>query len=164
MAGIAFGNTLIGKENKDPYLPTARSCPVGTTLADGSRLICKAGGVAWFVAPASTQIGSQWAGGQYNSTAVGNKCCVSEWGVLGSCLSARRYNPTEWFVPSSAQLQNPGYTCRTNWGFCSNYYWSSTETNFNTAWATDFTDGSTFNFFGKTEGTFCVRAFRCVTY
>ena len=54
-------------------------CPAGTTLLDGSRIICKAGGTAWIVAPASTQVGSTWAGGQYNSTAVGDKCCICEW-------------------------------------------------------------------------------------
>jgi hypothetical protein len=28
------------------------ACPVGTALPDGSRIICKAGGTAWIVAPA----------------------------------------------------------------------------------------------------------------
>ena len=110
MAGIAFGNTIIGKLNKDPYFFAARCSAVGATLIDGSRLICKAGGVAWFVAPASTQIGAQWANGQYNSTSVGTKCCISEWGTLGACLSANvcLYDATQWFVPTIAQLQNPG--------------------------------------------------------
>ena len=30
--------------------------PVGTTLPDGSRIICKAGGTAWIVAPNTTQV------------------------------------------------------------------------------------------------------------
>jgi hypothetical protein len=171
MAGIAFGNTITGRNNKDIYYAAALCSAVGATLADGSRLICKAGGVAWFVAPTSTQISSQWANGQYNSTFVGNKCCISEWGTLGSCLSAnvRNYVETEWFVPSLPQLQNPGYVCRTNWGFTATCYWSSTGFPCGAyqfasrAYPVSFINGNQYNNQGK-SATFAVRAFRCVTY
>ena len=40
MAGIAVGQTLIGKNNKDPYRNWARNCPAGPTpFFNGSTLI-----------------------------------------------------------------------------------------------------------------------------
>ena len=139
------------------------ACPVGTTLPDGSRIICKAGGTAWIVAPNCTQVDSQWAGGQYNSTQVGNKCCISEWPELQSRMISCGFNPTDWFVPSSAQLNNPGYVCRTQWDtFASALYWSSTEVSSTNACGQVFDNGTILSY-SKTT-TRCVRAFRCVTY
>ena len=139
------------------------TCPVGTTLLDGSRIICKAGGTAWIVAPNCTQVGSQWAGGQYNSTQVGNKCCICEWPELQTRLIQCGFNPCDWFVPSSAQLNNPGYVCRTQWDtFASTNYWSSTEVSSTNACSQYFSNGS-LNSFTKTTAR-CVRAFRRVTY
>jgi hypothetical protein len=139
------------------------ACPVGTTLPDGSRIICKAGGTAWIVAPNYTQLASQWAGGQYNSTQVGNKCCICEWPALNTRLLQCGFNPCDWFVPSSAQLNNPGFVCRTRWDtFASPSYWSSTEINATNACSQNFNSG----LIGSTSKTttYCVRAFRCVTY
>ena len=139
------------------------TCPVGTTLLDGSRIICKAGGTAWIVAPNCTQVGSQWAGGQYNSTQVGNKCCICEWPELQTRLIQCGFNPCDWFVPSSAQLNNPGYVCRTQWDtFANTFYWSSTEVSSTTACRQRFNTGS-IDSVAKTY-SHCVRAFRCVTY
>ena len=140
----------------------AKACPVSSTaLVDGSFLICKAGGLAWFAAPASTQINSQWANGQYNTTTVGDKCCISEWGTLSTILSNAGYTPTEWFVPTQAQLQNPGYVCRTNWGSSLVPYWSSTDAGGCCAGTVCFQSGTNgLNF--KCALT-PVRAFRCVT-
>ena len=138
-------------------------CPVGTTLPDGSRIICKAGGTAWIVAPNCTQVGSQWAGGQYNSTQVGDKCCICEWPALQSRLISCGFNPADWFVPSSAQLNNPGYVCRTQWDtFASTVYWSSTEVSSTFACSQNFFNGGIFG--GSKTNVYCVRAFRCVTY
>jgi hypothetical protein len=139
------------------------ACLVGTTLPDGSRIICKAGGTAWIVAPNCTQVGSAWAGGQYNSTQVGAKCCICEWPGLETRLLQCGFNPCDWFVPSSSQLNNPGYVCRTQWDtFASDTYWSSTETNATHAGRLRFSDG---NIFSNPKTTaFCVRPFRCVTY
>jgi hypothetical protein len=140
-------------------------CPVGTTLPDGSRIICKAGGCAWIVAPCCTQVGSTWAGGQYNSTQVGNKCCICEWPGLNTQLINCGFNPCDWFVPSGGsggQLNNPGYVCRSQWDPTSGRYWSSTEINASYACCQDFSNGSIF--FGNKTTTHCVRAFRCVTY
>jgi hypothetical protein len=140
-----------------------RACTVGTTLPDGSRIICKAGGTAWIVAPASTQVSMAWAGGQYNSTLVGDKCCISEWSTLQNALIAGGFNPTDWFVPNITQLSNPGYNCKTQWDSCaSNCYWSSTEVNSTNACCLNFINGNPSC--GAKSPSVCVRAFRCVTY
>ena len=152
--------------NSDRYYACfAKSNDVGSTTHDGSRLICKAGGVGWFVAPSSTQVTGQWAEGQYNSTQVGNKCCISEWSSLETALegATRHIDSTKWFIPSSAQLNNPGYVCKTNWdSFDAASYWSSTELNATNACLQCFGNG----FIGYSNKTVSrrVRAFRCVTY
>ena len=138
------------------------ACPVGTTLLDGSRIICKAGGTAWIVAPNSIQVGSTWAGGQYNSTQVGDKCCIFEWPALNTRLLQCGFNPCDWFVPSSSQLNNPGYVCRTQWDFTASSYWSSTEVSATGACAQSFANSVIYS--PSKTGTLCVRPFRCVTY
>ncbi len=138
-------------------------CPAGTALLDGSRIICKAGGTAWIVAPSCTQVSDRWAGGQYNTTLVGDKCCISEWSGLETQLINCGFNPCDWFVPSFTQLQNPGYVCRTNWdSFSATCYWSSTEINATIACFVFYTNGNAIN--STKANAFCVRAFRCVTY
>ena len=135
----------------------------GKVLNDGSRIICVGGGAAWIIAPASTQVDSTWAGGQYNSTAVGDKCCISEWSGLETALSNAGFTPSDWFVPSISQLQNPGYVCRTNWdSFSADYYWSSTEINATYACLVLYSNGIAC--YSCKTSAYCVRAFRCVTY
>jgi hypothetical protein len=171
MPSVTLGQTLTGCFNRDPYFFAARCCPAPTTLADGSKLICKAGGVAWFVAPNSTQIQAQWANGQYNSTQVGtinvqfgDKCCTNEWGTLSSLLAANVccYVANQWFVPSFCDLVNPGLTCASNWSFFSANYWSSTEFNAGCAYRVNFLNGTTAVNIKSYAPR--VRAFRCVTY
>ena len=139
--------------------------PVGSTLPDGSRLICKAGGTAWIVAPANTQVCQTW--NNSTSTQVGNKCSASDWPTLCTCLISRGLNPSDWFVPSQAQLANPLSVCRAQWApsTCNgNYcYWSSTEINATNACYYGIDSGIPFEE-AKTNGTRHVRAFRCVTY
>ena len=136
------------------------TCPVGTTLPDGSRIICKAGGTAWIVAPSCTQVSSTWNG--TTTDCVGPKPCVSDWPTLNTALLNNGFNPCDWFVPSLSQLCNPGYCCRTQWDPSSTCYWSSTEVSSTNACVLSFSDGS-FTSFTK-SGSICVRAFRCVTY
>ena len=164
MPSVAFGQTRDGCLNKDPYYCAARCSAVGATLCDGSRLICKAGGVAWFVAPASSAIGVPWANGQYNGVSVGTKCCISEWGVVGDCLSANvlNYVATEWFIPDGAQLANPGQVCKSNWGNPSGCYWSSTESSATSGYAIRLNCGNGVSPCKAFANT--VIAFRCVTY
>ena len=139
------------------------ACPTGSFLPDGSTIICKSGGTAWIVAPSCTQVSSQWAGGQYNSTQVGDKCCICEWSALETRLIQCGFNPCDWFVPSYTQLQNPGYVCRTNWdSFSVALYWSSTEINATIACTVNYINGLASN--SSKTVALCVRAFRCVTY
>jgi hypothetical protein len=145
------------------YKAIARCCVVSSATRDGSRLICKANGVAWFVAPSTTQLSSQWAGGQYNSTQVGNKCCICEWPALNTRLLQCGFNPCDWFVPSSSQLNNPGYVCRTRWDtFTATRYWSSTEVSATNACGQYFFNGGII--INSKSLSYLVRPFRCVTY
>jgi hypothetical protein len=145
------------------YKAFARCFDLSCATRDGSRLICKANGIAWFVAPNCTQVGSTWAGGQYNSTQVGDKCCICEWPGLETRLLQCGFNPCDWFVPSISQLNNPGYVCRTQWDtFASALYWSSTEFNATRACLQCFSNGNIGS--NAKTCTFCVRPFRCVTY
>jgi len=140
---------------------TALGCPLL-----GGFLFSKADGIACIVAPYSTQVTSTWAGGQYNSTVVGNKCCISEWSGLQTALTDAGLTPSQWFVPSASQLVS-AYACRTFWGntnpcWTGTDYWSSTEANSNQGCNVFFGNGGT----GVTSksSTLCTRAFRCVTF
>jgi hypothetical protein len=102
---INVNRVVVGVNYSDRNVAYTRSArgPVGGTLPDGSSLICKAGGLAWFVSPRSTELlTTRVAGGETNSI----NCAVAVTGVSG------------WFVPTSAQLNNPGYLCRVNWVTC----------------------------------------------
>ena len=160
--GITIGPVDWWLETPEGIDSLAISCPIGTVLPDGSTTICKAGGVAWIVAPATTQVSATWNG--TTTELVGDKCCVCDWSSLCSAMVSAGFNPGDWFVPSLSQLQNPGYVCRTNWDSFSpiTFYWSSTEFDATTACLVTCCNGNA-NISGKTV-TGCVRAFRCVTY
>ena len=151
----------------------AISCPEATTLPDGSRIICKAGGKVWIVAPETTQVSEFW--GNYTACGAIDNSPVGEsvhsditnqnFPILYNCLISCGFNPSDWFVPSFAQLQNPGYCCRTKWDSYSTFpgnYWSSTEIDSANACGLNFDNGSPSND-NKTFSRY-VRAFRCVTY
>ena len=149
----------------------AISCPVATTLPDGSRIICKSGGTAWIVAPASTQVNEPWgnftACGNIDNSPVGasvhSDITSENFPCLYNQLISCGFNPSDWFVPCYQLLHNPGYVCITNWdSFSTDCYWSSTETNSLVACIVCFTNGGTF--ISNKTITRCVRAFRCVTY
>jgi len=160
--GITIGPADWWVATPETLVSLIRSCPVGTILPDRTAIICKAGGTAWIVAPSSTQVSSTWNG--TTTLLVGNKCCVCDWSTLSSCLISRGFNPGDWFVPSIAQLQNPGYVCRTQLDtFSTALYWSSTEFNATFACGVCFYGGFATTSRSKAP-TCCVRAFRCVTY
>jgi hypothetical protein len=151
--------------NELHYACLAKVCPVGTATRDGARLICKAGGIGWFVAPSSTEVSQTWNG--TTNTLVGNKPCLSDWVAACNALIAGGVECVNcWFVPSGGtggQLNNPGYVCRTQWdSFGADRYWSSTELNATTACVQYFCNGG----IGANSKTYSrrVRAFRCVTY
>jgi hypothetical protein len=173
MPSVAFGQTRTGLINKDIYYGAAINSPVGTVISDGSTLICKAGGTAWFVAPDSTQLSGTWATccDKNASLLQGDKCCISDWGVLDTCLrnAVLSYTATEWFIPSRDRLCNPMFCCKIYWN-CSDFYWSSNQQTSCAlrACAGRFVYGS---FIGCTcykappySIQFCIRALKCVTY
>ena len=159
--GITIGPVDWWLETPDTLTALIASCPEGTVLPDKSAIICKSGGTAWIVAPISTQVSSTWNG--TTTELVGDKCCVCDWSSLCSALVSAGFNPADWFVPSCAQLQNPGHVCRTNWdSFSTTGYWSSTEFNATTAYVVSYSNGLAGSL--NKSCTRCVRAFRCVTY
>jgi hypothetical protein len=159
--GITIGPADWWVASPDSLSSLIKSCPVGTVLPDKSAIICKAGGTAWIVAPASTQVSATWNG--TTTELVDDRCCVCDWPTLCSAMISAGFNPSDWFVPSVTQLQNPGYCCRANWdSFSGATYWSSTEFNATIACFVDYNYGTAG---GSTKtNTRCVRAFRCVTY
>ncbi len=116
---------------------------------EGGFLICKASPLRWVVSPRSAEVSRTWyLRNDANTTAQSVSGC------------------TGWFVPTRAQLQNPGYCCRSFWGpspcYSSTAYWSSAEYNAVTAYVVYFDSGSALD--SSKNFTNCVRAFRCVTY
>ena len=115
--------------------------------SSGGHVICKASGTAWIVAPRCSEVSRTWY-------------CRDD-AVTTAIACATPF--TGWFVPTTTQLQNPGYTCRQYWDlFSSTNYWSSTEANSSHACFVYFTSGNPAN--SRKTNAFCVRAFRCVTY
>ena len=160
--GVTIGPADWWARSAEGIRSLAIACPAGTTLPDGSRIICKScGGSAWIVAPCSTQVSATWNG--TTTDCVGPKPSVSDWPTLNTQLINCGFNPCDWFVPSCAQLVNPGYCCRTQWDtFSSAGYWSSTELSATNAFTVCFNTGNAICC-SKTLAL-CVRAFRCVTY
>ena len=118
---------------------------LGTSVA-GGYLICRNGGVAWIVAPNTTEVSRNWY------------CRNDAVTTATNCTTV-----TGWFVPTCGQLLNPGYVCRTYWdSYSSTIYWSSSDIGGISAWYTRFTNGTVNN--GIKSDSFCVRAFRCVAY
>jgi hypothetical protein len=152
---------LRSKEAADYY---ARICPLGTILGDGSAVYRRAGGQAWIVAPASTQISDQWASGCWNNTLIvggGNSlCCISNWPNTCNRLICCGFNPCDWFIPCQDLLVT-AYCCRAFWDTCSSIvYWSSSEINASNACGVNFLSGC-LDCRNK-SCPFCVRSVRCV--
>jgi hypothetical protein len=95
------------------YSFTTADVAVGDSY-EGGFLICKASPLRWVVSPRSAEVSRTWHDR--------NDANITAQSVSGC---------TGWFVPTSAQLQNPGYCCRSFWGpspcYSSATYWSSTE-------------------------------------
>jgi hypothetical protein len=121
---------------------------IGTMLKQpvaGGLLICKSGGVGLVVSPYSAEVSRTW----YSR----DDAATRSQEVTGC---------TGWFVPTCGQLQI-GYACRAFWDQNSpSRYWSSTELNGTYAWQVLFYNA--FTCFRGKNGTYCTRAFRCVTY
>jgi hypothetical protein len=124
---------------------TIETASVGDTLEDGSIVLQKSNGLALLVAPKSTEVEAKWS---------------KEFPEVFKALKSQGFNPSQWSVPTKEQLKL-AYRNVPN-EFSSTYYWSSTEYNATNACYVYFNNGSAFN--GIKAGTYCVRAFRCVTY
>jgi len=126
------------------YNAGLRCCALGS-LVEGGYLFAKRGGIGWIVSCISRQVSRVWAsrGDAVTTAQAGNAC-------------------GDWFVPSRTNLQL-GYDCKSFWdSFSSSSYWSSTEFDASFAWfATD--RGNITSVSNKTS-TYCVRAFRRVSY
>jgi hypothetical protein len=86
--------------------------PVEGLLYEGGYVICVDAGsrCAWLIAPPSAELGRDWFG-----RTDANTCAETVTGYSG------------WFIASSTQWQNPGYSCRTNWPFNPGTYWTNTQ-------------------------------------
>ena len=115
---------------------------------NGGYLICRTGGgVAWIVAPASSEVSRNFYA-RNDAVITATECA----------------GPTDWFIPSCIQLSNPGYLCRTYWdSYSVTDYWSNTAyTSGICGWYVSFANGGTAR--APAATTLCSRAFRCVTY
>ena len=126
--------------------------PLGLSIGGGN-IICKSGGVAWIVAPATTEISRSRNGGAFTDSIT-----VAQ--AVTGCIG--------WFVPDCNQVQNPGYTCREYWDeYSLTWYMSSTSHAGTSTWVFNYSTGSMSTFQGPATGLFdvnCVRTFRCIAY
>lgn len=89
---IGDGNALL-----DTYSFTTKIPQLGE-LYGGGNVMCLAGSTRWIVAPSSTEVTRVFAD------------------VNDAVTTANAYAACgDWFIPSVAQLQNPGYVCKQYW-------------------------------------------------
>ena len=97
------------------------------------------------MSPASTEVKAPW---------------TKEFPEVFQKLKEEGLNPSQWFVPTKEHLKFAYLTVPDE--FSSTGYWSSTDYNATYACTVYFNFGYTFSRIKTTS--FCVRAFRCVTY
>lgn len=152
-----FGPNKNNPSYIDPFLST--NTPLGYKITcnnfpQGS-IICRNGGTIWIAAPSNSEVTREWA--DRDDAVTQANACSNGGGGLG----------TAWFVPSSGQLKNPGYICRTNWdSFVATRYWSS-STSSNFPLLVEFNSSSgcaglSFTAFSNENRR--VRAFKTITY
>lgn len=124
---------------------TIETASVGDTLEDGFIVIQKENGLALLAAPKNTEVKATWS---------------KEFSEVFEKLKEQGFNPSQFFIPTKEQLQL-AYRNVPN-ELSDTLYWSSTEINATTAYLFLFTNG--FAGYCLKANTFCVRAFRCVTY
>ena len=122
---------------------------------EGGFLICCVSNTYWIVAPNSTEVIRSWhSRADATTTANSNAACG------------------DWFVPTRAQLQNPGFTCRTYWDSyyssgpsLSRRYWSnSVGSNPWEGCYVNISDDNGEHQVGDKTQSYNVRAFRTVSY
>jgi hypothetical protein len=125
--------------------PTIQEASVGDVLEDGCIVLQKSGGLALLVAPKSTDVYCSWS---------------KEFPEVFNKLEEEGFNPSQFFIPTKEQLNLAYKTIPHH--FASPLYWSSTEITATFACGQNFGNG--FIRGSSKTSTFCVRAFRCVTY
>jgi hypothetical protein len=125
--------------------PTIETAKVGDVLEDGCIVLKKENGLALLVAPKSTEVYVTWS---------------KEFSTVFKKLEEQGFNPSQFFIPTMDQLNLAHKTIFQR--LAGTIYWSSTEITATAACCRGFIIGGIFSF-SKTC-TFCVRAFRCVTY
>ena len=136
------------------YSFTATGLALGDSY-EGGFLICKASPIRWVVSPYSAEVSRTWFLREDANTRAQQ---------VSGC--------TGWFVPTCAQIVNPGYNCRSFWGPSPcispnpGFYWNS-MIGICGRGSTNMANGVYTGNSGHCCSpalTFCVRAFRCVTY
>ena len=128
------------------YSFTAATSLLGTAY-EGGFLICCASPIRWVVSPFSSQVSRTW----YDRNDANTRAQQ-----VSGC--------TGWFVPTTSQLQNPGFICRQYWDCLpTGPYWSGEDSGGCTNPYVHFEAPAGANNWYKCS-TYCVRSFRCVTY
>ena len=116
-------------------------------FVQGGYLICKSSSVGWIASQIESRVVRSWA-----NIADANTRAQAVSGCTG------------WFVPTCAQLQNPGYTCRTFWESTNegSTFWSSTQ--FNSTHAFNVAMSNNSAVITTLASDNYVSSFRCVAY
>jgi hypothetical protein len=131
--------------NNYKEIPTIETAKVGDVLEDGCIVLKKENGLALLVAPKSTDVYAEWS---------------KEFPEAFNKLEEQGFNPSQFFIPTKEQLNLAWKTIPQH--FASTLYWSSTEFNATRACTQNFNYGNVYS--NSKTLTFCVRAFRCMTY
>jgi hypothetical protein len=133
------------KKQLDSYKEiTIENAAIGDVLDDGCVVVDKQGNMALLAAPATTEVRCSWS---------------KEFSEVFDSLKSQGFSPSQWFIPSIEQLQL-AKECGQH--FTSGFYWSSAEFNSLIACSLYFITGNIFS--GTKSRSYCVRAFRCVSF
>jgi len=117
----------------------------GDVLADGSIVVHKANNMALLAAPKSTEVVCEWS---------------KEFSWVFDKLKQEGFNPSQWFIPTKEQLKLARTNCKHH--FASDFCWSSTEVSSTNACGLSFFNGVIGSC--TKSRSYCVRAFRCVSF
>ena len=167
-AGTAYGNEL--------SFTTLASAPlaIGDSYQGGIIFYLDGSGGGLIAAPTNQSAGAPW--GCYGTlitgadgTAIGTGAqntidieagCSTAGTAADICANLVLSGYTDWFLPSKDELDMMYVNLHMQGlgGFASNYYWSSTEYDFNSAWIQYFYNG--LQFYGFKSSNFYVRSVR----
>ena len=160
-AGTAYGNEV-------SFTPLA----IGSSYQGGIIFYLDGFGGGLIAAPSEQSTGAKWGcqgtvitGADGTAIGTGNQNtidieagCTTAGTAADICANLTLGGYSDWFLPSKDELNQMYLNKAVIGGFTNNWYWSSTEIDFNTAWLQDFYDGIQFNFYKVY--TYSVRAVR----